>query len=41
MAEQADREAANIRCPTCNASQAPSNECRRCHCELSLLIEVR
>ena len=24
-------------CPTCNARQAWSNECRRCKCDLSLL----
>lgn len=41
MAKQADREAATIRCPTCNASQAPSIECRRCRCDLSLLVETR
>ena len=26
-----------MRCPTCNARQAWSNECRRCKCDLSLL----
>ena len=25
------------RCPTCNAQQAWSDECRRCKCDLSLL----
>ena len=26
-----------MRCPTCNARQAWSDECRRCKCDLSLL----
>jgi len=26
-----------MRCPTCNAQQAWSDECRRCKCDLSLL----
>jgi hypothetical protein len=31
----------NFRCPTCNARQAPSPECRRCKCDLSLLLAAR
>lgn len=27
-----------LRCPTCGARQAPSAECRRCRCDLSLLL---
>ncbi len=27
-----------LRCPTCNAQQEPSPECRRCKCDLSLLL---
>ena len=30
--------AASFRCPTCNARQDPSSECRRCKCDLSLLL---
>lgn len=29
-----------FRCPTCNARQAPSSECRRCKCDLSLLLDA-
>ena len=29
-----------IRCPTCGARQAPSAECRRCKCDLSLYCSV-
>ena len=28
-------------CPTCNAQQEPSPECRRCKCDLSLLVAAR
>ena len=30
-----------MRCPTCNAPQAWSDECRRCKCDLSLLQQCR
>lgn len=30
-----------MRCPTCNAQQAWSDECRRCKCDLSLLRQWR
>jgi len=29
---------AELRCPTCGAVQQPSAECRRCRCDLGLLI---
>jgi len=28
----------SFRCPTCSARQVPSPECRRCKCDLSLLL---
>ncbi len=28
----------SFRCPTCNARQEPSPECRRCKCDLTLLL---
>ena len=31
-------DADSFRCPTCNARQVPSPECRRCKCDLSLLL---
>jgi hypothetical protein len=31
----------SIRCPTCGAGQRPSVECRRCKCDLSLVVAVR
>jgi hypothetical protein len=39
MTEPAAQRAAEdeMRCPTCNARQAWSDECRRCKCDLSLL----
>lgn len=30
-----------FRCPTCGATQAVSAECRRCKCDLSLVLAVR
>ena len=30
-----------FRCPTCNARQEPSAECRRCKSDLSMLIAAR
>lgn len=36
----ADTES-TMRCPTCNAEQAWSNECRRCKCDLTLLRGAR
>ncbi len=30
-----------MRCPTCGAQQAWSDECRRCRCDLSLLRQCR
>ena len=30
-----------MRCPTCNARQVWSDECRRCKCDLSLLHQCR
>lgn len=31
----------SLRCPTCGAEQPPSAECRRCKCDLSLVVAVR
>jgi len=31
---------AELRCPTCNARQTPSLECRRCKCDLTLVAAV-
>ncbi|MFW6169897.1 MAG: hypothetical protein ACODAD_05350 [Planctomycetota bacterium] len=28
-------------CPTCGAKQAPSSECRRCKCDLTLVLSLR
>ena len=30
-----------FRCPTCRAAQQPSETCRRCKCDLSLVRETR
>lgn len=30
----------SFRCPTCNARQDPAPECRRCKCDLSLLLSA-
>lgn len=30
-----------MRCPTCNAQQPWSDQCRRCQCDLSLLRQFR
>ncbi len=35
----AERQMA-LRCPTCNARQTPSLECRRCKCDLTLVCAV-
>ena len=34
-------EAEAIRCPTCSAQQVASDECRRCKCDMSLVLAVR
>ena len=31
----------SMRCPTCGARQTPSAECRRCHCDLTLVVALR
>lgn len=31
---------AKLRCPTCGAAQVWSDTCRRCRCDLSLLLEA-
>lgn len=31
---------AGFRCPTCRARQVPSETCRRCQCDLSLLLRI-
>ena len=33
-------EIESLCCPTCGARQAPSAECRRCRCDLALLLAV-
>ncbi|MEX0819367.1 MAG: hypothetical protein WD070_07230 [Pirellulaceae bacterium] len=33
-------DADSFRCPTCHARQAPSPECRRCKCDLTLLVSA-
>lgn len=30
-----------LRCPTCNAEQIASPQCRRCRCDLTLLVAAR
>ncbi|MFW6171034.1 MAG: tetratricopeptide repeat protein [Planctomycetota bacterium] len=35
-----DLEPDSFRCPTCGAKQAPSSECRRCKCDLELVVGV-
>ena len=30
-----------MRCPTCGASQSASPECRRCKCDLEMVLAVR
>lgn len=40
MAEFAPEIAQTLRCPTCNASQTWSDECRRCKSDLRLLRRV-
>lgn len=32
--------AAQMRCPTCGARQEPSDICRRCRCDLSLVVPL-
>lgn len=36
-----DMETPSFRCPTCGAEQAPSSQCRRCKCELGLVVHLR
>ncbi|MFO7904723.1 MAG: tetratricopeptide repeat protein [Planctomycetota bacterium] len=36
-----DVESDSFRCPTCGAKQAPSTECRRCKCDLALVVSLR
>jgi len=33
-------QAEKFRCPTCGAQQAVSAECRRCKCDLSLVVAI-
>lgn len=33
-------ESGSFRCPTCGATQVVSAECRRCKCDLSLVLAV-
>jgi hypothetical protein len=30
----------SFQCPTCGAAQSPSPECRRCRCDLSLVVAL-
>ncbi|MEZ6063782.1 MAG: hypothetical protein R3C19_25825 [Planctomycetaceae bacterium] len=34
-------ELQSLRCPTCGAEQAASPECRRCRCDLTLVLAIR
>lgn len=36
-----DLESDSFRCPTCGAKQTPSMECRRCKCDLALVVSLR
>ncbi len=40
MSTEASR-ADSLHCPTCGAQQLPALQCRRCKCDLSLLVAVR
>ena len=35
-----NRPAESFRCPTCGAGQELSDQCRRCKCDLSLVLEI-
>ena len=34
-------ESETFRCPTCGARQTPAAECRRCKCDLQLVVGLR
>jgi len=40
LAPEGARSAESLRCPTCGAQQSPALVCRRCRCDLSLLVAV-